>query len=271
MNDMMLQNQSLLETVAVCEAGPVREHNEDSLAIVDTSVHGNSEKGTMLVIADGMGGLDAGEVASSIVTQELPNLYLNSKISNCVESLIQAVSDVNKNVYDAASQLPSRRGMGTTVVASVVVNECFITVNVGDSRAYLLRNGELRQVSKDHSLKKNYFGMFENKYQDNLSHVLTQAIGPHPSVTPHVNITKVHKHDVLLLCSDGLTSVLTDDEIKNVLVTTPFQEAAEKLFELVLERKGDDNVSVIVSKVMEVGLSAACKEQADCNNLALCL
>lgn len=258
MNDMIVENQSLLETVAVCEAGPVREHNEDSLAIVDTSLHGNVDKGIVLVIADGMGGLDAGEVASSIVTEELPNLFQNSKISNCVESLIQAVADVNKNVYEAASQLSSRRGMGTTVVASVVVNECFITVNVGDSRAYLLRNAELRQVSKDHSLKKNYFGIFENKYRENLSHVLTQAIGPHPSVTPHVNITKVHKNDVLLLCSDGLTSVLTDEEIKDVLLTTPFKHTAEKLFNLVLERKGDDNVSIIVSKVMEVGL-APCK------------
>lgn len=259
MNDRIVENQSLLETVAVCEAGPVREHNEDSLAIVDTSLHGNVDKGTVLVIADGMGGLDAGEIASSIVTEELPNLFLNSKISNYVESLIQAVADVNKNVYEAASQLPSRRGMGTTVVASVVVNECFITVNVGDSRAYLLRNGELRQVSKDHSLRKNYFGMFENKYRENLSHVLTQAIGPHPSVTPHVNITKVHKNDVLLLCSDGLTSVLTDEEIKDVLVTTPFRHTAKKLLDLVLERKGDDNVSIIVSKVMEVGFSQTCK------------
>ncbi|MEO8168375.1 MAG: protein phosphatase 2C domain-containing protein [bacterium] len=248
---MTLENQSLLETVVLCETGPVREHNEDRVAIVDTSVLGTVDRGTVLVVADGMGGLDAGEVASSIVAEELPHLFLNSKISNCVESLIQAVADVNKNVYEAAALLPSRRGMGTTVVASVVVNECFITVNVGDSRAYLLRNGELRQVSKDHSLKRNYFGMFGSKYRDNLSHVLTQAIGPQPSVTPHVNVTKVQKDDILLLCSDGLTSVLSDEEIKNVLVTAPFKQSAEKLFDLVLQRKGDDNVSVIVSKVME--------------------
>jgi protein phosphatase len=251
MIDVTLEKQTVLETVFVSQTGPVREHNEDSIIVAEGAEHGVPGKGTLLVVADGMGGMDAGERASSMVTTELPTIYFESDITNTVECLVQSVAEINRRVYEAGGSSQSGKGMGTTIVTSVIVDERLITVNVGDSRAYLFHDGKLRQLSRDHSMRKEFFSPFESNAQD-LSHVLTQAIGPQPAINPHVNICRIAEGDLILLCSDGLTSVLSDSEIRNVLSDKLFIEAADELLARVYDKNGDDNVSIILSKVIEV-------------------
>lgn len=255
------QNQARVETASLCEAGPVRSNNEDNIAIHDFNTLGSPHKGLMLVVSDGMGGRDKGEVASAMVTQELPDLYLNSTIPNCVEALVEAVNQVNQAVYARSAAMQMNRGMGATLVTCVLVNDCLITLNVGDSRAYILHEGALRQVSHDHSLRKKEIPFFETKTTHDLSHVLTQAIGPNPHVSPHVNIAKVSAGDTVLLCSDGLTSAVPEDEIMRILSNGNPAEAVEKLFACAVTMGADDNVSIIACRVLAIHESLTAESQ----------
>ncbi len=245
--------QTKLQTIVACEKGPVRERNEDSVSVETGDSCGWPEKGTILIVADGMGGLHSGEIASAIVVKELPRAYFQSQNRNSVEALVQSISDVNQIVYRTSFNEIQERAMGSTVVAAVITNEILITANVGDSRAYICRNGNLRQLSKDHSLRKNHFSMFEAGNAQILSHVLTQAIGPLPEVTPHVSISKIFPEDIVLLCSDGLSSFVSDREIKDVLANIPFEDTTTELLKLVTDRKGDDNLSIVLTKIVSIG------------------
>ncbi len=249
MNPFLSNSQTHVETATLCEPGPVRSNNEDSIAIHDFTALGSPHKGLMLVVSDGMGGREKGELASKMVTQELPDLYLNSTITNCVEALVEAVNHINHAVYSRSAAMQMSQGMGATLVTCVLVNDCLITLNVGDSRAYLLHEGAMRQLSHDHSLRRREFTFFERKNQHDLSHVLTQAIGPNPGISPHVNIARISPGDIVLLCSDGLTSVVPEEEISKILVSKNPQEAVEVLFEQVVSRGGDDNVSIVACRV----------------------
>lgn len=243
-------NCTRVETATLCEPGPVRSNNEDSIAVHDFSMLGSPHKGLMMVVSDGMGGRDKGELASAMVTGELPDLYLNSTIPNCVEALVESSNQVNHAVYARSAAMQMSQGMGATLVTCVLMNDCLITLNVGDSRAYIHHSGGIRQLSYDHSLKRREFPFFERRHTPDLSHVLTQAIGPNPTISPHVNIARVSAGDTILLCSDGLTSVVAEDEINRVLGLRAPQEAVEELFERVVSLGGDDNVSIIVCRVL---------------------
>lgn len=247
MNSLRVQadHQTRVEVVTLTDKGPFRKTNEDSIVVVHASGYVSLDKGTLMVVADGMGGMHDGAVASSMVTAKLPQLYFESKMLNPVESLVQAVVELNRRVYEVGGA----NGMGSTVAACVIVNESLVVVNVGDSRIYLLHDGKLRQLSRDHSMRRDFFSPFRAHDLMNMSHVLTQAIGPQPSINPHVNITRITPSDIVLLCSDGVTSSLTDSEIKDVLTTSAFQNIPSDLFSLVCDKQGDDNVSIIVAKL----------------------
>lgn len=241
----------VVQTASVSERGPIREHNEDSIAIIRSADHGLPEKGTVLIVADGMGGMDAGARASAMVTTNLPSLYLGSDIPDPADCLVQSVIDLNRLVYEEGRKSFGGRGMGSTAVVAVIVNDSLITVNVGDSRAYTLRNGNLWRLSKDHSMSNDLFSPLESRTQD-FSHVLTQAIGPQARIAPHLNICQVSAGDMILLCSDGLTSVVSDEEIEDILRTSCFSRSVDALVARVFANEGDDNISVIVAKVGEV-------------------
>jgi protein phosphatase len=251
MLDAAIGKQPLLETVSVCEAGPIHKRNEDRVAIVAASDHNLPGKGTLFIVADGMGGMNSGEKASEIVVTELPTLYLQSPAANSLECLVESFVEVNRKVYEESERLPAGETMGSTVVASVILGEWLITANVGDSRAYLVHEGRIRQLTRDHSLRKKFFSPFLTTFQD-YSHVLTQAIGPRATVSPHINVSKLEEGDTILLCSDGLTAVLTDGKINDILQTHPPTKAVEHLMANVVAKEGDDDVSIIVSKVVKV-------------------
>lgn len=244
---------SYVQCISICEKGPVRENNEDSIAIARGDEHGVPEKGTLLIVADGMGGMTQGERASGYVTSELPSVYFSSSNKNPVEALVSAAHEMNSRLYRMGhSTSAGHQMMGTTLVAVVVLHECVITVNVGDSRAYLLQGERLVQLSSDHTVRRRFYHPFR-KQSDTLAHILTQAIGPQPTITPYVSVHRTAPHDVVMLCSDGLSAILSDAEIEQTLRTEPFEDAPLRLKEEVYRRGGDDNLSVILSRTVNRG------------------
>ena len=238
-----------LQTTGASERGPIRHCNEDSVAILGPSDHGIAEKGTLLIVADGMGGLQAGEHASLLVTTKLPMLYLACQSNDPTRSLLKAVVEVNQIVYEEGRRLHGEKGIGTTVVAALIVDDLLITVNVGDSRAYCFCNGSLRMLSKDHSMRNEFFHPFASEAK-RFSHVLTQAIGPHARVEPFVSMSRLLPGDIVLLCSDGLTSTVSDSEIEVIVRSTDFDLAADTLIARAFANGGDDNVSIALARAI---------------------
>lgn len=221
--------------------GCVREHNEDSLAVAPP----------LFVVCDGMGGHAAGEVASEIAASTIaryapdyPDAY----------GLGQAVEAANLAIIRAAQEGRGRSGMGTTCTAAMLENERLVIAQVGDSRAYLLHGGQLQQITRDHSLMADLIEAGQITPEEAKHHprrsVITRALGSDPRTEPDLYEINVSTGDRLLLCSDGLTAMLDDREIADIMrrIADP-QRCASKLVELAVAAGGHDNVTVIVANV----------------------
>lgn len=250
-----------LECVAKTDTGMVRSHNEDFIAV--SAEHG------FVILADGMGGYSAGEVASSIaatVVQETLEERLPSQFKEwgrqsdkLLQQLVQqAVARANASIIDAAENEPQFHGMGTTVVVGLFQQDRLILAHVGDSRAYRLRDGELTQITRDHSLLQEQIdaGLItpEAALHSPNRNLITRAVG----VDHEVDI-EIHEHttkpgDIYLLCSDGLSDMLSDAEIKATLKDfgADLESACGTLIQRANTHGGKDNISVILAKVVAV-------------------
>lgn len=223
------------------EVGHVREHNEDSLTVLPP----------LFAVADGMGGHEAGEVASEITINTLNDL---APTSADAEALARAVVAANLNVIKAPSQGIGREGMGTTLTAAILEKERLIIAQVGDSRAYLLHNGSLQQITRDHSLMADMIeaGQLteaEARVHPNRS-VITRAIGSDPHMQPDLYELNVETGDRLLLCSDGICGMIEDSEIASIMREAPSaQTCADQLVEAALNAGGFDNATAVVVDV----------------------
>ena len=223
------------------EVGHVREHNEDSLTVLPP----------LFAVADGMGGHEAGEIASEITINTLNDLAPESADA---EALARAVVAANLNVIKAPSQGIGREGMGTTLTAAILEKERLIIAQVGDSRAYLLHNGSLQQITRDHSLMADMIeaGQLteaEARVHPNRS-VITRAIGSDPHMQPDLYELNVETGDRLLLCSDGVCGMIEDSEIASIMRQTPSAQAcADQLVETALQAGGFDNATAVVVDV----------------------
>jgi serine/threonine protein phosphatase PrpC len=246
-----------ISTGGATHVGMVRTNNEDCFRIVPT-LH-------LYVLADGMGGEAHGEVASALAVETVvkhciegvensetpllgepqPGLNPNS------QRLLSAVHLANQKVFQSAEQHPEQEGMGATLTAAWIDGTQLSVSHVGDSRVYLLRTGQLQQLTSDHSLvaeqvRRGILTTTEAE-QSNLQSVLLRALGTQPEVEVDIEQVPLFPGDVLLLCSDGLTRMVTEPEIAGTLQAEPDpQRAAEKLVEHANEGGGIDNVSVIV-------------------------
>lgn len=220
------------------EIGNVREHNEDSLTVLPP----------LFAVADGMGGHEAGEVASEITINTLNDLAPQSADA---EALARAVVAANLNVIKAPSQGVGREGMGTTLTAAILEKERLVIAQVGDSRAYLLHNGSLQQLTRDHSLMADMIeaGQLteaEARVHPNRS-VITRAIGSDPHMQPDLYELNVETGDRLLLCSDGICGMIEDHEIASIMRQAPSaQSCADQLVEAALAAGGFDNATAVV-------------------------
>lgn len=223
------------------EIGNVREHNEDSLTVLPP----------LFAVADGMGGHEAGEVASEITINTLNDLAPQSADA---EALARAVVAANLNVIKAPSQGVGREGMGTTLTAAILEKERLVIAQVGDSRAYLLHNGSLQQLTRDHSLMADMIeaGQLteaEARVHPNRS-VITRAIGSDPHMQPDLYELNVETGDRLLLCSDGICGMIDDHEIASIMRQAPSaQSCADQLVEAALAAGGFDNATAVVVDV----------------------
>jgi PPM family protein phosphatase len=242
-----------LELAWATDTGQIRSHNEDSIAA-------DAEIG-FAVLADGMGGHNAGEVASRIATDTVSERIRADAASARVaashaEALIAAyVEAANSAVLEAATECPEYRGMGTTLVVALWHEGALTHAHVGDSRLYVLRNTELQQLTRDHSivqqqLDSGAISAEEARFALNRN-VLTRAVGIDPDVHADIQTHAIETGDVYLLCSDGLTDMMTDSEIAETVLSSPdMATAATRLVSLANEAGGHDNISLVLARVV---------------------
>ena len=246
-----------IESGARTDLGRVRKNNEDSYQIEPAL--------NLYVLSDGMGGEAHGEVASSVAVETIVTHCQQAEnsratpifgeprpdVSERTNRLASAIHLANRKVFEMAEANPEQKGMGATIVAAWIEDQKLSLAHVGDSRAYLLRAGSLDQLTADHSLvaEKVRVGILTPQEADasELQSVLTRAVGTSSTVEVDADEQMLLVGDSLLLCSDGLTRMVTDPEIASTLLTsTSAQEAADRLIDLANENGGLDNVSVIV-------------------------
>ncbi len=223
------------------DVGYVREHNEDSLLVAPP----------LYVVCDGMGGHEAGEIASEIAIQTISR-RAPSELD--ADALGQAVEEANLAIIQGAREGRGKEGMGTTCTAAMLEGEKLVIAQVGDSRAYLLHNGLLQQLTRDHSIVADLMEQGEISPAEARTHqwrsYITRALGLDPYMQADLYEINVSAGDRLMLCSDGLYSMMPDAEIAEILGTTPNpQDAADTLVDEALAAGGNDNVTVIVADV----------------------
>jgi protein phosphatase len=255
--------------VAVCGAtdvGLVRPKNEDTFMIADLSTgklsnpcigtdFSVSSSGVLLLICDGMGGHAAGEIAARIAAQVITQVLVDegpTVTEHPAEAMKHAVLDANQAVLDEASANPQERGMGTTCTAAIVLPTRLVIGQVGDSRAYLFRDGQLRALTRDQSLASQLLdaGLIDKEEARTSPHrhVLLQALGGRGRLEPVITEVDLRPGDRLLLCSDGLHGPVTNERTAEIVAATPdLTGAAKELIAEALRAGGPDNVTVVVA------------------------
>lgn len=233
------------ECASRTDVGLKRKINEDSILAA-------TERG-LWVVADGMGGHDAGEVASAMVTDALRCLPSSTNVDALADDAVQAIRGVNGELIALARSSARKQTIGTTVVGLAIADGTFRCFWMGDSRAYLLRDGEISRLSHDHSLVQNLVDAGMIKPEEAETHenanLITRAVGVADTAEVDVVSGDARPGDLFLLASDGLTRVVPDEEIAAELRRSPLAEAADNLIETVLARGAPDNVSLIAVKV----------------------
>ncbi len=224
--------------------GLVRPTNQDTLIVL----------GSLLGVADGMGGHKGGETASRVAAQVIKNL-LNGKTPE-PNSLRLGIDAANRRIFDMQRHDSALSGMGTTLTLLWEGEKKILVAHVGDSRAYLYRDGRLTLRTQDHSVVGELVRSRAITPEMAKTHpyrsVITRALGTEPTVEPDVFAEEKRAGDVWLLCSDGLYNMVEDSEIEKTLGELADEAAADKLMELALEAGGHDNVSLLLGRVTEV-------------------
>lgn len=240
-----------MQTFYFTDPGKVRTHNEDSVTIIS-----NENKEFILAIADGMGGHKAGEVASSIAIEQIKEKFFSvdslGNKENAIEWLREVVKEINNKIFEYAKKNPESKGLGTTLVIALKTEDYILYGNIGDSSGYVIKNNTLHKVTKDHT----YVGMLLNtgKISEETAknhpgkNLLTRALGANDPI--EIDIFDIDTSvKGLFLCSDGLTNMLTEEQIEKILNSNlPIEEAVVKLIRKANSRGGTDNISIAYLK-----------------------
>jgi serine/threonine protein phosphatase PrpC len=247
------------------DRGKVREKNEDDLAVVDLTQSRTLDppraedlpvgpQGVLLAVCDGVGGHRAGEVAAALALENLAE-EMESLGDGCPRaSLFQtAVERVNRRVWETARSSPALEGMATTLTAAVVCRERVILAHVGDSRAYIVRNGAMRQITRDQSFVESMVASGamtrEEAERSPFRNVILQAVGRRKSVQIALDGFDARSGDVLLLCTDGLSTKVRAEEMAGRLKQLPLSEAVNALIEEANARGGEDNITALAARI----------------------
>jgi len=248
------------------DVGQIREHNEDNFLVADLTRGSRSlmesdreqlvgERGTVLGVCDGMGGAAAGEVASQlavdIIYERLADNGPPADHNELARRLVEAVEEAGIRIFNEARADRTRRGMGTTATVAALMDSRLFVAQVGDSRAYILRNGRLVQVSRDQSLVNQLIeaGQLTEEEAETFEHnnIILQALGTAETVQVDLTYVDLRRGDILMLCSDGLSGMIRSDEIREVLTTIQDPlEMCRELTERANRAGGHDNITVII-------------------------
>ncbi|MCU0341597.1 MAG: Stp1/IreP family PP2C-type Ser/Thr phosphatase [Spirosomaceae bacterium] len=241
-----------LRAVVLSDVGCVRTNNEDAARFVRPA---NStvrlQKGFLAIVADGMGGHAAGEIASQLAVETIAKTYYQREEAP-EESLFLAFTKANRDIWQAASRNSRQRGMGTTCTTLAISESRLYLAHVGDSRAYLFQNGQLIQLSTDHTYVQSLVeqGVITPAEADKHPerNVLTRAMGTHAKVEIDAAMLPqlLQDNDRLLLCTDGLYDYLANDEIAQFLLNPQLGDTAQQLVECAKQRGGHDNITVLL-------------------------
>lgn len=240
-----------MKAFGLTDIGSVRESNQDCFAV---SVDGAAP--VWAVVCDGMGGANGGYYASSTVSAEFAHSmdvsFEGLKQKQIENIMCEAVISANNIVYKTACEQPDLSGMGTTLVAALVMGDAAHFVHVGDSRAYVVGDGKISRITDDHSVVWQLVTLGQITEQEARVHpeknMITRAVGVKEGVDPEVNFCKLRKNDSVLLCTDGLTNLVDDDEILEIVENNISEDAVEKLISLAISRGGTDNITAVVIK-----------------------
>lgn len=252
-----------VEVVAKTDVGLKRKNNEDNFGL-DTRIG-------LFILCDGMGGQAAGEIASRLAVQCVLDYFRESQrmqrhpiaeadpgLSNHANAMLSAMRLANRAIYDAGSHNAKQSGMGSTIVAAKLNGGMLTVGNVGDSRAYLFRGGKLKQLTNDHSLVmeqlRRGFITEDEASRSAFQNIITRALGSSETVEPEAQEWPINSGDVLLLTCDGITKVVSDQQISSLLSgESNIEIAAARLIEAAKENNSDDNLTCILVRLLRRG------------------
>jgi len=245
----------VVDQAARTDAGRQRHANEDSYYA----------RAPIYAVADGMGGAQAGEVASRIAAEAFDE---RTDEGTPEQQLARVATEANRRIFDLAQEDSTRSGMGTTLTGLLVDGDEVAIVHVGDSRAYVFRDGELRQLTRDHSLVEELRRQGRLTPEEAEEHpqrsIITRALGPERNVELDVHTHSARSGDVYLVCSDGLTSMVREDRVREILAESgSLQEAVDRLVAEANEMGGRDNITVVAFRVGDVNGASADGPAAD--------
>ncbi|MFI5281169.1 MAG: Stp1/IreP family PP2C-type Ser/Thr phosphatase, partial [Gemmatimonadales bacterium] len=266
-----------VEVFGRTDVGKTRDHNEDSFMVADLSrqvaslqpdvrEHQVGPRGSLFVVADGMGGAAAGEIASDLAVDSI-YAHMVSEWGNDAEvteqrfafRLKEAVEFANSRIHEYAKAHPEHRGMGTTTTAAGIFECALYMTQIGDSRGYLIRAGKITQITKDQSLMQRLVDAGELTEEEaavsERRNIILQALGPDPHVKVDLTRQDLRKGDMLVMCSDGLSGLVPkDDMLKIVLANRELVAVCKALIDMANERGGPDNITCIVARFGGDGL-----------------
>jgi protein phosphatase len=247
----------ILKYAAKTDMGQVRENNEDKFDYYEPeSGPLLAARGSLFAVADGVGGAQAGQIASELMLKLLISSYYDDPAPQVETALRHAVDTANDRIFSLAKMIPERNGMGTTLTAAVFIEDRVLVAQLGDSRAYLLRDGAIRQVTQDHSWVEDQVraGILTRQEAEMspFRNVITRSIGAAPTVQPDIFVEPCRVGDIWVLCSDGLTTYVDEAELARIALRHAPSEVARQLIELANARGGRDNITVFVISVRDL-------------------
>jgi protein phosphatase len=249
-----VQKKYKISSAGLSDIGKVRQNNEDVFALLPEE--------NCYIIADGMGGHQAGEIAAKetvkilsqmLVLAQQNHVLVGKTLKEIRDWFREAIAEINRRIFVMGSTSEGLYGMGTTVCCLYFCGENAIYSHVGDSRIYRLRNNQLKQLTKDHSLLRELIdlGQIDEEQTEYLMYknILTKAIGTEPQVRPSVHASEVQENDLYLMCTDGLTDLLSKEDIQRVLIQniSSLELCAKSLVEQAKAQGGHDNITVVLA------------------------
>ena len=242
------------------DAGRIRDHNEDSVTILK-----NLNNEYLMIVADGMGGHRAGEVASSLAVAHLGKRFtetasVGSKL-DAVNWLKDNINEINKAIIDYTKDYPETTGMGTTLVVAVLTKDYLIFGNIGDSVGYVVKNNKLHKVTKEHTLVNLLVSTGELTEEEAKNHpdknIITRAMGVKEEVEADIYEYRLKKGDMILMCTDGLSNMVEDEDMFDIVKgARDIVEAVQMLIEKANSNGGRDNIGVVLAEPLADEVSA---------------